>query len=49
MRVDYNKDGTITLNSDKSDYPEAWIVQIKRIDLKDHKVSKINNNRLKWF
>ena len=49
MRVDYNIDGTITLNSDKPDYPEAWIVQVKRIDLKDHKVSKINLNRLKWL
>lgn len=49
MRVDYNPDGSITLNSGTSDYPEAWIVQIKRVDYKDHKVSKINNNRLKWF
>ena len=32
MRVDYNEDGTIELNSDVSHNPEAWIVQIQSIE-----------------
>ena len=31
MRVDYNEDGSISLGSDISDKPEAWIVQVKKI------------------
>ena len=30
LRVDYNEDGSISLGSDISDKPEAWIVQVKK-------------------
>ena len=31
VRVDYNKDGTINLNSHETAKPEAWIVQIQEV------------------
>ena len=31
VRVDYNRDGSISLNSDESNNPEAWIVQVKKL------------------
>lgn len=48
VRVDYNKDGTITLNSQESDKPEAWIVQIQEIEKNLYKVSQSELNDLKY-
>ena len=48
VRVDYNKDGTITLNSQDSDKPEAWIVQIQEIEKNLYKVSQSELNDLKY-
>lgn len=48
VRVDYNKDGTITLNSLDSDKPEAWIVQIQEIEKNKFKVSQSELNNLKY-
>ena len=48
VRVDYNKDGTITLNSSDSDKPEAWIVQIQEIEKNQYKVSQSELNDLKY-
>ena len=48
VRVDYNKDGTITLNSLDSDKPEAWIVQIQEIEKNQYKVSQSELNDLKY-
>ncbi len=47
LRVDYNSDGSISLGKENSDKPEAWIVQVKKIN-KDRKVKKNYNivNRL---
>ncbi len=30
LRVDYNKDGSISLDVDTSEKPEAWIVQVQK-------------------
>ncbi len=48
VRVDYNKDGTITLNSQDSDKPEAWIVQVQEIEKNKFKVSQSELNNLKY-
>ena len=48
VRVDYNKDGTINLNSLDSDKPEAWIVQIQEIEKNKYKVSHSELNDLKY-
>ena len=48
VRVDYKKDGTITLNSLDSDKPEAWIVQIQEIEKNQYKVSQSELNDLKY-
>ena len=47
VRVDYNKDGSISLNSEESNNPEAWIVQVKKVDEDVIYTSKIDCNRLK--
>lgn len=49
VRVDFNKDGSISLNSDESNNPEAWIVQVKKIDQDIIYTPKIDTNRLKWI
>ncbi len=46
VRVDYNKDGSISLNQQESDKPEAWIVQILEIDKDIYKVSQSELNNL---
>ena len=46
VRVDYNKDGSISLNQQDSDKPEAWIVQILEIDKDIYKVSQSELNNL---
>lgn len=49
MRVDFNKDNSITLNSDETSNPEAWIVQVRNIDKDVIYSPKIDTNRLKWM
>ena len=49
VRVDYNKDGSISLNSEESNNPEAWIVQVKKVDEDVIYTPKIDCNRLKWM
>ncbi|MCI5053568.1 MAG: DrmE family protein [Pelagibacteraceae bacterium] len=49
VRVDYNRDGSISLNSNESNNPEAWIVQVKKVDDDVIYTSKIDSNRLKWI
>jgi hypothetical protein len=46
VRVDYMKDGTITLNSDDSDKPEAWIVQVQEIKKQIYFTSASNLGRV---
>ena len=48
VRIDYNKDGTISLNSQDSDKPEAWIVQVQEIEKNKFKVSQSELNNLKY-
>ena len=48
VRVDYNKDGTISLNNHDSEKPEAWIVQIQEIKTDQYKASPSDINRLQY-
>ena len=48
VRVDYNKDGTISLNKHESESPEAWIVQIQEIKTDQYKASPSDINRLQY-
>ena len=48
VRVDYNKDGTISLNKHESESPEAWIVQIQEIKKDQYKASPSDINRLQY-
>ena len=48
VRIDYNKDGTISINSQDSDKPEAWIVQVQEIEKNKFKVSQSELNNLKY-
>ena len=49
MRVDYNQDGNISLNSYETAYPEAWIVQIKKIATESSDIPIYDINELKWI
>ena len=48
MRVDYNEDGTIELNSNDSESPEAWIVQIQSIEKEIFPVAPSDLNRVQF-
>ena len=48
VRVDYNQDGTISLNNHDSERPEAWIVQIQEIKKDLYKASPSDINRLQY-
>jgi hypothetical protein len=48
MRVDYNEDGTIELNSDVSHNPEAWIVQIQSIEKEIFPVAPSDLNKVQF-
>ena len=48
MRVDYNEDGTIELNSNDSESPEAWIVQIQSIEKETFSVAPSDLNRVQF-
>ena len=48
VRVDYNQDGTISLNNHDSERPEAWIVQIQEIKTDLYKASPSDINRLQY-
>jgi|ETNmetMinimDraft_33_1059910.scaffolds.fasta_scaffold04463_1 hypothetical protein len=48
VRVDYNKDGTISLNSSESEKPEAWIVQIQEIKKEKYKVAPSEINKVQF-
>jgi len=48
IRVDYNKDGTISLNSSESEKPEAWIVQIQEIKKEKYMVTPSEINKVQF-
>ena len=48
MRVDYNEDGTIALNSNDSQNPEAWIVQIQSIEKEIYPVAPSDLNKVQF-
>jgi hypothetical protein len=47
-RVDYNIDGSISINSNESDKPEAWIVQVKSFEKEKKFIAKSDVNKLQF-